>query len=170
MERKKHGSKSESERFNYWVNKGDAEIPRDYEVFALLAGVRNTNEIKPIALPKGEPETDNEFSDEFKNVLEAWNGDAHSTSYLTLAELKKADIEQEIYDRHVITDKDKDGKIIGTALMTTGRHFGDVGKRKVFGLWDRDKENWDKILVSLEALKAEDYTDDDVRLVFFFDN
>jgi len=170
LERKKHGSKEKDKGINYWVNKGDAEVDRNYELFALLADVRNGNGIKPISQPKGEPSDgwENEFSREFKEYLASWEGDAHSLSYLTLAELKNASLDQEFYDESLITEKDKDGKIIGTCAWTNGEHLGVVGNRKLFELWGRS--SWNDLIQKLEDIKTSNHTDEDVRIVFFFDN
>ena len=59
---------------------------RSYGLFGLLAGVRN-REIKPIASPRGFPD------DASKSITEeynSWGSDAHSASWLTLAELMNA--------------------------------------------------------------------------------
>lgn len=59
---------------------------RHYNLFGLLAGVRNYN-IKPIAPPRGFPK------DVSKSIIEgynSWGSDAHSASWLTLAELMNA--------------------------------------------------------------------------------
>lgn len=57
---------------------------RDYELFSILANVRNDGEIIPISEPRGFPEdASNEVEDEYMN----WGSDAHSASYMTLKEL-----------------------------------------------------------------------------------
>lgn len=59
---------------------------RHYTLFGLLAGIRNYN-IKPIAPPRGFPK------DASKSITEgynSWGSDAHSASWLTLAELMNA--------------------------------------------------------------------------------
>lgn len=58
---------------------------RSYILFAILAGVRNDYNLKPISKPKGFPE---DASKETKEFYNEWLGDAHSASWLTLKELK----------------------------------------------------------------------------------
>ena len=58
---------------------------RSYILFAILAGVRNDYNLKPISKPKGFPE---DASKETKEFYDEWLGDAHSASWLTLKELK----------------------------------------------------------------------------------
>ena len=59
---------------------------RNYTLFGLLAGVRNYN-IKPIASPRGFPK---DVSKSIAEEYDSWGSDAHSASWLTLAELMNA--------------------------------------------------------------------------------
>ena len=59
---------------------------RNYTLFGLLAGVRNYD-IKPIASPRGFP---NDASKPIAEEYDSWGLDAHSASWLTLAELMNA--------------------------------------------------------------------------------
>ena len=149
--------------YSWWINAGDPDIDRSYELFSVLAGVRNDLNIKPIAEPRGLPE-------DVTSIMRDWFVDygGHSPSYVTLKEMKNFDLDQTIYDPHLIISRDKDGKITGTCGATNGKHEGPVGERKIFGLWGR--EYWQELIAQLEAVKRPGQTDDDVRLVFFFDN
>jgi hypothetical protein len=60
----------------------EIEVNRDYEVFGLLAGVRN-NFIEPISEPKGLPESCSKY---LKNIFN--NGDFHTPSFLDESEVK----------------------------------------------------------------------------------
>jgi hypothetical protein len=57
---------------------------RNYNLFAILAGVRNGNNHIPITLPKGLPHN---VCKEVKNQFEFWDSDAHSTSFFSVKEL-----------------------------------------------------------------------------------
>ena len=59
---------------------------RNYALFGLLAGVRNYD-IKPIAPPRGFPK---DVSKSIAEEYDSWGSDAHSASWLTLAELMNA--------------------------------------------------------------------------------
>lgn len=61
---------------------------RNYELFAILADVRNDSEIVPIKKPRGVPKN---ISPEVKDEINKWKGDGHSHSYFTIAELLKFD-------------------------------------------------------------------------------
>ena len=148
-----------------WLCAGDPDIGRDYELFAVLAGVRNSYDLKPISEPKGLPEN---VSRIFSAYAEHWNSDGHSASWVDLVEMKGYDLSQEIDDQHLILSRDESGKITSTCGGTTGEHLGPVGKRTIFGLWGR--EFWDGLIAFMEKQKHEDQTDEQIRLVFFFDN
>ena len=61
------------------------DIDRNYTLFNILAGVRD-HDIRPIiALPRGVPD---DASFEFAEELEKWDGDGHSTSWVTFPELR----------------------------------------------------------------------------------
>lgn len=57
---------------------------RDYQLFALLAGVENRYEVEPIAPPKGLPEN---ISSVVEHEFQIWKGDAHDCSWLSVKEL-----------------------------------------------------------------------------------
>jgi hypothetical protein len=65
-------------------NPGEAVEGRNYALFALLAGVRNYDDVVPLAEPRGIP---HDGSDYYLKMVENWGGDGHSHSWLTLAEL-----------------------------------------------------------------------------------
>lgn len=63
---------------------------REYEVFSLLAGVRNREHgtpgyISPIALPRGWPVDETPYTRELR---EKWGRDGHSHSWLLLSEAR----------------------------------------------------------------------------------
>lgn len=58
---------------------------RNYSLFGALAGVR-TRDVEPISLPRHLPV---DMSEQTRESLATWEGDAHSESFFTLAELLK---------------------------------------------------------------------------------
>jgi len=146
----------------------DLDLGRNYELFAFLADVRNSNNIVPIAQPKGVPA---DASLGYQAEVEYWGSDGHSHSYFTLKELKEIPeelINQEIDDSSLILAKNGD-EITETCSWTSGKHLGVVGKRKIFTLFKREKNPIEQIIEELK-LTDHDEEDEDVRLVFFFDN
>lgn len=63
----------------------EIDVGRDYELFGFLAGVRTTQKVN-IGDPKGFPE---DASAEVKQIYLEWGEDAHSGTYATLSELKE---------------------------------------------------------------------------------
>lgn len=57
---------------------------RHYRLFALLANVRNYDQVEPFARPRGVPE---DASPDYKQQVAAYGPDGHSHSYATVAEL-----------------------------------------------------------------------------------
>lgn len=160
-----------------WLNSGDPDIGRNYEMYAVLAGVRNSDDIVPIAEPRGLPSFKGweRFSDgeRLEQMAERYDSDGHSHSWLTLAEIKAYDTEQEIEDQSYIGGRDETGRVTSTyrwgsaATAETPR----VGRRKVLR-WPGDNEpkSWLRLIRYMEQAKWDGQTDDEVRLVFFFDN
>lgn len=146
-----------------WVCYGDLdyEIGRHYELFAALAGVRNDYGIKPISKPRGIPD---DACKEYKSLVENWDLDGHSHSWVTVEDLETLDLDQEFDDKRVVLGRGADGKITAVAASTTGPHLGKVGKRKLFELWGL--ERFEMIHDKLYSLSY----GQEVRLVFFFDN
>jgi hypothetical protein len=142
---------------------------RDYEFFSLLADVRNHDNIVPISQSKGIPE---DIGKEVGKIIKEWGEDGHSHSYFTLEELKgipKDIISQEIFDNSLILGKDEDGNITEVCRGTNGKHLGAVGKRKLFSTFKDEKNPLFEIIEKLESKKGK-LKDDEIRMVFFFDN
>lgn len=80
-------------RPEYEKNHAHPFYDRNYILFSLLAGVRNRNNVTPLAEPRGLPE---DVSDAVRVEHKNWECDAHSTSWLSLSELVNADLTQVI--------------------------------------------------------------------------
>ncbi len=68
-----------------WINRGDPEIDRDYKMFSILANVRNSSSIPFISYMRG-------VNDDSCYAFKHWrdgDSDAHSTSWVTLEEMKE---------------------------------------------------------------------------------
>lgn len=158
-----------------WEFKGAVSSNRDYVFFGLIAGVRKP-EIK-IYDAKGFPEN---ASIKSKAIYDLWSGDAHSASFLTLAELKAIDKSKMIkisgmMDREQLKKCKADfaaGNYDSEHLypycqgtnITTHEHF--ELEMPVISKTN-SVQNW---IEELEKIKPADATDEQVRVVFFFDN
>lgn len=172
-----------------WLNSGDPDIGRNYEMFAALADVRNRDGIKPAAEPRGFPAfvgwsqySDGErwmqFSDwdarpcsEIVSEAERYGLDGHSHSWLTLAEIKAYDTEQVIHDTRLVLARDEAGVVTQLCGWTSGEHLGQVGQTKILRWPGEDEPKcWLRLIRYMEAAKWDGQSDDEIRLVFFFDN
>lgn len=71
---------------------------RAYGMFGFLADVRNYSGIPPVAEPRGFPiDASLDVADDYN----AWSGDAHSASWLSVSELASFDYDMPIEDRRV---------------------------------------------------------------------
>lgn len=61
---------------------------RNYNLFSLLADVRSEDGAAPLSAPRGTPE---DSCQEIKEVVAQWDGDGHSHSHFTVAELMAQD-------------------------------------------------------------------------------
>ena len=154
---------------------GVCNIPsdRDYDLFGLLAGVRNYVDAAPISEPRGLP---SEVSWKMKDEVEGYGTDGHSHSWLSYKDFKDYDWDQTSLDGRVSTiDKgtgEEKGKASYTYLQDDPekceemgvelKHLNRVAKDLVPYIW----QGFFKFMEHL----ANKYGDEKVRVVFFFDN
>ena len=176
-----------------WRNAGTPDLGRDYELFAALAGVRNYTGVTPLSEPRGLPGVEGVYEDgrgfkgdwgltpcsEFEYYSLHWGADAHSASWATLAEIKAYDVGQVLEDPSVVVGRGEDGTPTATAMSSyrdgvdITRTLERVGSRTIFkGAWHKEGNPtaWDSLIAEMERAKRDGDTDDDIRLVFFFDN
>jgi hypothetical protein len=85
-------SHAEQQDSGRWVGLSvEAFKARDYGLFGWLAGVRNYSKMAPIAAGRGFPA---DASRKAANDYDIWRGDAHSESWVSVAELAALDYEQ----------------------------------------------------------------------------
>jgi hypothetical protein len=121
---------------------------RNYGIFGFFADVRNYSHSPVIAEPRGLPD---DVSSAIRKEGD-WT-DAHSHSWLTLAELLAYDYDQTFWDRRI----ERDGNGAALAEEGEGEH---LPLREFLGTWYFTE------LDRLAALGAPE----DVRIVFWFDN
>lgn len=87
------GMKHDTDDGEDYVSPNKDLFGQNYDLFAVLADVRNGygcagydtgDPVTPISSPRGVPE---DASDDYKKLVEQWDGDGHSHSYHTLAQL-----------------------------------------------------------------------------------
>jgi hypothetical protein len=157
-----------------------------------FAGIYTGSGFKPIADPKGLP---SDVSSDIFEEREGWGADAHSVSYLTVKELLEYPIDdmftvksgvmaKKVYDEW--KEKEKTdikawptsycGAISGPQVVVVDEE--DLPVRNdathVRGEWPTSYRDcaeyfWNKTLPALQKL-SDKYGEDNVRIVFFFDN
>jgi len=150
---------------------------RNYSMFALLANVRNYQGIKPICQPKGLP---SDVSDEVKAYSESWGEDGHSHTYFTLKELLEIDWNETIKEAGYMDNKR--WKKFSLSLKTLHPDY-DLRYPYSQGIGPslRCTYTWRKWEIPLKITAGNFYdevipkltelgTQENVRIVFFFDN
>jgi len=140
---------------------------RDYELFTILAGVRETGGITPIAFPKGFPSD----ASAIVKIMESNLGeDAHSHSFLTLRELNESIYSRETPIRAWINEEDKKDIVDGKGKFIYYKDYQDDDY--VYAEWsDEPNQNFLSVLENLERMKnmRRIIDDSDIRIVFWFD-
>ena len=90
-------SHAETQEGGRWVGLDvEAFEGRDYGFFGWLANVRNYSDMTPIAAGRDFPA---DASAEAAKHYDAWSGDAHSASWVSVDELLAVDYDQPVEDR-----------------------------------------------------------------------
>ena len=162
-----------------------------------FAGCDTGDAIKPIAQPRGLP---SDISLSIKEESDGWDCDGHSHSYFTLGELKKAyqqakkikKIHRGVVNVEEYKEFKKKGKPSGWCGGVSGsmiKHISieEMDKRTkdddfankftyytkvewTVSLADDVKDFFDHVIPQLEKWDYEDRKDDEIRIVFWFDN
>lgn len=152
---------------------------RDYELFTILAGVRQYNDKNiPISKPRGLP---HDVSDVVKAESDRWDSDGHSHSYLSYAELEEYAKEtgQVTYSGLITPEAkkalEKDGDLPKEWCQ------GSTDKTLVWAEWKAPFTGLQDLLKAMEARMRDElwiWGNDpipaekklDFRIVFWFDN
>ena len=152
---------------------------RDYTLFSILAGVRNSNNIKPVKEPRGFPEDCNES---IKNQYEEWGIDAHTPSWLTLKELKAYSNKHKTFPYSGLVDPEAARKLDEENIYPSTWCADTSDKTWVYREWQREQYSLGKLISNLEQ-RLEEYRyyftfeerennkhESKIRIVFWFDN
>lgn len=146
---------------------------RDYDLFALLANVRNRNEIDFISMPRGLP---NDATPETVKDAEDWRGDGHSHSWLTLKEIIDYDAKHKPIKRSgYMTREDAQRVEDGDEPNSYCRDYFPKDGHLVWKEWERAddtlKSFYEPMIDQVQKftyMPESEY--DNVRAVFWFDN
>lgn len=146
---------------------------RNYDLFAILAGVRNNRGLKPISLPKGLPE---DVCKDIKDESDIFASDGHSHSYLTLKEILQYKWDEEIEVVDFADSKELAIEEYGDKIVSIKP--SRIGVKVTYKTTFREIHNH-FFMTTIEKLKSflkdSEYPylqirQDDIRLVFWFDN
>lgn len=160
---------NEDGEFEYKLN--PSYRARDYELFSILADVRNYSGNKPIAQPKGLPE---DVSDTVKAESIKWGSDGHSHSFFTMKELYDYYEENNIVKFSGYVDS-KGAKEIEAGKMPSWWCGGSTLEGMVWKEWQQENFGLKNFIDVLEKhFKSEYYRKEEdaenYRIVFWFDN
>lgn len=144
---------------------------RNYDLFALLANVRNRGYIKPICEPRGFPE---DCCAEIKEEFEVWEYDGHNASWFTLKELMAAfEQNKELMASGLITLEQAEE--LDRGIKPTSWCQGTNRENVVHRVWPLENGGLEEIIKNTtERLRHFCYSwkenTDKIRIVFWFDN
>lgn len=151
---------------------------RNYNLFALLANVRNDSNNLPISDPRGLPD---DVSASVKAESDHWDSDGHSHSWLTLVELMAAQISRETVKESGYISPESAIALDGNKSLPNSWCASTSNKTWVHREWIRSNNSLDSLIENLQKLVREEFWIFDkndnclqvanrVRIVFWFDN
>ena len=167
-------------RSKRWWHVCNIPDDRNYDLFGIFAGVRNYVNAIPISERKGIPDNSSYV---VNYDLEKWTDDGHSYSWLTWKEIKEYDWDQKFIDGRISTIDLSTGKETSKASYT---HLQDISEEEVreigFELKYLERTARDLIPFIWRGFfgfmrhlaegddEAKGYGEENVRIVFWFDN
>lgn len=152
---------------------------RNYSLFSLLAGVRDYSEKTiPVSPPKGLPD---DISEPTKREAERWNGDGHTHSWLTLAELKAFQAAQPTVTHSGLIHADQAKALDENGITPDNWCQGTNQPNYVRREWSVANDSLNSIIKPLEEKLRDEFwvfgdkpydpaLDEKIRIVFWFDN
>lgn len=154
---------------------------RNYELFSFLAGVRNYGNNLSLGFDRGFPE---DASEQTAALYESWGIDAHTPGYVTLAELKEKikTITKVSRKGYVHKDQVTRYKETGETPDTWCQGVGGPHARNYEWMeWEDEVHCFDRLIAAIEERKRDVFWifraetddgshDDEIRIVFWFDN
>ena len=126
---------------------------RSYGIFGFLANVRNYSAVPPIAERRGVPA---DMSAEVAKNYEGWDMDAHSASWLSIAELAAFDYDAKMEDRRVTRQT-------GPNSWDGGATTAELGGGKEMTFREFLGDGFFEDIKTLQEAGAD-------RIIFWFDN
>ena len=185
-------------RFNDWSDKykeeGEREFQvepiyhgRNYELFSFLADVRNYGGNESFGFDRGFPEDAHRIT---RKEYEGWGCDAHTPGYCTLKELKEAASRVKTIRREGAVSKEEADRYRETGqapdywAQGVGCWHGiapEYQDKFEWMVWEDEVTCFDRLIQAIEERKVDVFfwghadrddgsEDDNIRIVFWFDN
>lgn len=148
-----------------WKCKSKIPDDRDYNWFALLAGVRNHINIDPISNPRGSPV---DVSVKVAKEIVHW-GLEYAYSWLTYEDFLDYNWNNVFYDENVTVIDRETGKVV-RYVESTQRNCPDLYECRHLPHVSKDliTTEWAHFLNKIDSLSLK-YGPENVRIVFWFD-
>jgi hypothetical protein len=151
-----------------WQHVSKPSVGQSYDMFGILADVRNYVNAKPISEPKGLPDDLSATVKQAAELYGEWDG--FSFSYLTQKEIADYDWNQVCHDSRLNTVNKKTGEIISKASYTNPDCLSadfelkqiDVTAKSVL-----EGSSYEVLFNDMSKL-AQEYGSENVRIVFWF--
>ena len=152
---------------------------RNYDLFALLAGVRSSSNIVPIDEPRGIPDDVCEF---IQSEFDKWHDDAHTPSFFTLAELKEASFKHKGTEQSWFISPEDAAALDERGIIPTEYYYASCDEPRVRRSWVDMQNPFDELIKGLERRMSEVFWcthyssterikyESKIRIVFWFDN
>lgn len=150
---------------------------RDYDLFAILANVRNYGETEYISNPKGVPDDCNEH---IRADIDMWDLSGHSHSYLTLRELVDWQNSHDKVTQKGLVPPEAAKKLDEEGVLPDMWCQGTNDRNWVWRTWERECKPLEPIIKEMKSRLAEfkwcfteekiEENMDNIRIVFWFDN
>ncbi|MBI5546485.1 MAG: hypothetical protein HY901_21600 [Deltaproteobacteria bacterium] len=145
----------------------DAYNERRYSTFAVLAGVRNYDELQPIRTPRGLPP---DVSPEGTKRAAEWADDAHSHGWFSLRELLDFDWTRHFVSSDMCTFDEARERFCAETLAQSQCFVRPDSDRVHYPKLTSYAEACDYFLSTVIPTMAALGAPDNVRIVFHFDN
>ena len=144
------------------------ELGRNYDMFGIIAGVRNYVNAIPISEPKGLP---NDVSNKITEESNGWNYDGHSHSWLNWKEIRDYDWKQVFHDGRESAVSKQTGEPLWKSSYSNKDHVSEDIEFKFLDVVAQDclSNDYIELFNEMEDLSHR-YGSENVRIVFWFDN
>ena len=162
-----HGSIEIKTNSGKWIELQQLDVGRNYDMFGVLADVRNYVNAVSISEPRGIPE---DVSKKVMKEIEGWDCDGHSHSWLSWKDIQEYDWKQIFHDGRESAVVKSTGKELWKASYSDKSYNSEDIE---FKFLDRTadeliSDDWKEVFQVMSE-QSKILGDENVRIVFWFD-